>query len=138
VLGNRVLFKIALDRCEIGARQSVRKRYEGSAHALFPRWRPLNSREVSSRCAKTGGYRFEIGPDLPAPRFGSSVGAKLSSCSATTSKQGKDLPYPGYGRSEAQSGSMVEVTPVLREFSVLPDTTCGADLERRKGARTST
>ena len=33
------------------------------------------------------------------------------------------LPYPGYARSEAQSGSMVEVTPVLREFSVLPDTT---------------
>jgi hypothetical protein len=67
--------------------------------------------------------KFEIGPDLPTPRFGSSVGAKPSSRSATTSKQGKDLPYPGYGCSEAQSGSMVLVTPVLGEFSVLPDTT---------------
>jgi hypothetical protein len=70
--------------------------------------------------------KFEIDPDLPTPRFGSSVGAKLSFCSAMTMQTGqrfKDLPYPGYGRSEAQSGSMVEVTPVLREFSVLPDTT---------------
>jgi hypothetical protein len=67
--------------------------------------------------------KFEIGPDLPTPRCRSSFDAKLSFCSAMTSKQGKDLPYPGYDRSEAPSGSMVEVTLVLREFSVLPDTT---------------